>query len=90
VRAGRWRPDLETRIFAVGVREKGTLEREASAGRAPYIEPLRPWLDVAAGRGAKTASTSPHATTNLGVMGIVSTRHLEVFKGFSVHLNAPC
>jgi hypothetical protein len=35
-------PDSETRIFAVGVREKRTLERESSAGREPYIESLRP------------------------------------------------
>jgi hypothetical protein len=43
---GRRRPDSETRIFAVGAREKQTLEEKSSAGRAPYIESLRPWLDV--------------------------------------------
>ena len=31
--------DSETRIFAVSVMEKRTLERESSAGRAPYRVP---------------------------------------------------
>src|SRR5271155_4699373 len=35
------------RIFAVGARgRRGRLNEETSAGRAPYIESLRPWLDL--------------------------------------------
>jgi hypothetical protein len=32
--------------FVAGAKEKVMLERESSAGRAPYIESLQPWLDL--------------------------------------------